>query len=365
MIEVIFKLIVILMSIYSLYFLIKCLIKNKPIKEYNPKTKFGIIIPARNEEKVIGKLIDSLKNQNYPKNLYDIIVIPNNCNDNTEIIADSKKVKVLKYNIKFSSKGEVLKKAFKDLIKKDYDAFIIFDADNIVDKNFVKEMNNCVLNGSLICQGYRDSKNYNDNWLAYSYSVFYWLQNLFFSKMGNCSISGTGFMITKELIKKYGFNVSTLTEDTELGVMCEINKIKIDFCSKAITYDEQPTDIITSWIQRKRWTVGVVECQKKYLRNIIKNNCFMSFMVVNNSVWNLFIFILFLIFLIDLKYFIGLILVSYLFVLTISIITLIINKKRFNFKVFSFSIFLLTGIPINIIYLFVKDYKWDQIEHKC
>lgn len=270
MMEIIYYLIICCLIMYGIYFLIKCLIKSKPIIEHKDKTKFGVIIPARNEEKVIGKLLDSLNKQNYSKKLYDVFVIPNNCSDNTELVVLSKNVNVLKYRKKFNSKGEVLKEAFKDLIKKDYDAFIIFDADNIVDKNFLKEMNNSVLEGSLVCQGYRDSKNHNDNWISYGYSMFYWLQNLFFNKIGNVSVSGTGFMVKKEVIERYGFDMKTLTEDVEFSVNCNLNNIKIDFCSKAITYDEQPTNIVTSWIQRKRWTVGVVQGLKLYLKKIIK-----------------------------------------------------------------------------------------------
>lgn len=365
MMEIIFYVITVSLILYSIYFFIKCIIKNKFIKNYNPKTKFGIIIPARNEEKVIGKLIDSLISQNYPKNMYDIFVIPNNCNDNTEQIAISKNVNILKYDIKFNSKGEVLKKAFSDLIKENYDAFIIFDADNIVDKNFIKEMNNSVLNGSLACQGYRDSKNYNDNWLSYSYSMFYWLQNLFFNKIGNTSVSGTGFMIKKDIIKQYGFNMQTLTEDIEFSVNCNLNKIKIDFCSTAITYDEQPTNIITSWVQRKRWTVGVVQCLKLYIKKIIKKHDMTSFILLNNPIWNLLILLIYLLFISNIKYLVLLTIIAYLFSLYISIMILIFNKKKFNIKFLSFSLFLLIGIPINIIYLFVKDYNWEQIEHKC
>ena len=364
MIEIFFDAITCCLIIYSIYFLIKCLINNKTVNEHKNKTKFGVIIPARNEEKVIGKLLDSLNKQNYSKKLYDIFVIPNNYSDNTELVALSKNVNVLKYRKKFNSKGEVLKEAFKDLIKKDYDAFIIFDADNVVDENFLKEMNNSVLEGSNVCQGYRDSKNYNDNWISYSYSMFYWLQNLFFEKTDNVSLSGTGFMVKKEIIEKYGFDMKTLTEDIEFSVNCNLNKIKIDFCPKAITYDEQPTNIVTSWIQRKRWTVGVVQCLKLYIKKIVKACDIKSFILLNNPVWNLLILITFLLFIFNIKYLLLLVIVVYLFSLYVSLIIIIFNNKKINIKLLSFSLFLLIGIPINIIYLFVKDYKWEQIEHK-
>ena len=61
-------------------------IKEKPLK-VNKKHKFMAIVPAHNEEAVVGNLIESLKNQNYDKELYDIYVIADNCTDNTAKIA--------------------------------------------------------------------------------------------------------------------------------------------------------------------------------------------------------------------------------------------------------------------------------------
>ena len=77
---------------YSIYYVITGIFGfinyNKQfIKNHHAKYKFGVLIPCRNEENVIGNLIDSLNKQNYPKELYEIIVLPNNCNDKTEEIA--------------------------------------------------------------------------------------------------------------------------------------------------------------------------------------------------------------------------------------------------------------------------------------
>lgn len=348
-----------LLIIVTVCFLFKLFDKTKVITEYESKNKFAILIPARNEENVISNLLDSLNNQNYPKELYDIYVIPNNCNDKTEELSKDK-AKILKYDINFKTKGEVLKKAFSDLME--YDAFIVFDADNVVDSNFIKTMNNYLCNGSLVVQCYRDSKNY-ENWLSYSYSIFYWLQNLYFEKINSSFISGTGFMIKKEVIKKYGFNVETLTEDTEFSVFCEINKIKIDFAKEAITYDEQPTDFITSWNQRKRWTVGVVQTLKLYFKRIIETSSINSFIILNNPVFNLIGLIIALLYLGNMNYFIILISSLYIFMIVIAFITISYNNKKLDYRLFLFPVFILSWIPINIIYLFKKDCEWKEIKH--
>ena len=79
------------------------------------KHTFAVIIPARNEEKVIANLLKSLKTQNYPKELYDVFVVANNCTDKTSEIALSHNVNVIEGNENIKSKGDALKLAFTKL----------------------------------------------------------------------------------------------------------------------------------------------------------------------------------------------------------------------------------------------------------
>ena len=122
-------------------------------------TRFAVLVAARNEELVIGSLINSLLTQNYPPELYDVWVIPNNCTDNTALAARNFGAKVLECTVPVSSKGEVMRFAYRTLKDKGYDAFCVFDADNMADPNFLKEMNNAYRAGARAAQGYRDSKN--------------------------------------------------------------------------------------------------------------------------------------------------------------------------------------------------------------
>ena len=123
--------------IYSLYFVITGLFilkKNKTkIKNSKELTKFAVLIPARNEENVIKDLITSLKSQTYKSDLYDIYALKNNCTDNTRNIVEKEKVNIIDVKKKTKTKGEVLKYAFNELKDTNYDAYLIFDADNVVD----------------------------------------------------------------------------------------------------------------------------------------------------------------------------------------------------------------------------------------
>lgn len=384
---------------YSIYYVITGIFGFKNynkqfIKNHHAKYKFGVLIPCRNEENVIGNLIDSLNKQNYPKELYEIIVLPNNCNDKTEEIVLSKKANILKFRKKVTCKGDVLKLAFNKLIKRnDIDAFIIFDADNVVHPNFLKNMNNALCEGYNVAQGCRDSKNPYDNWISGSYSIFYWVQNFFFNKArmqinGSASINGTGFMVKKDVIIKNGFDVHTLTEDVEFSALCAINNEKIAYVENAITYDEQPVKMKASWHQRKRWTAGTYQCLKRYhkklLSGFIKNkniaclDMFLNFLApVIQLLGMLFLLLAVVNDLIAINTNKALIMflslnivgavVLYCVNLLIDIFVVKYNKKsvKLNFDgLILFALFMLTWIPINITCLFNKDLKWKEIKHE-
>ena len=137
-------------------------------------------------------------------------------------------------------------------------------------------MNNTLCNGYRVAQGYRDSKNPSDTWISSSHSLHYMIQNYFMNRARmninkSCFVNGTGFMISKEYLNENGYNSLTITEDIELNVNCGLNNEQIAFVEKAITYDEQPISFDASWKQRKRWSIGTLQCLKVYWRKIFKD----------------------------------------------------------------------------------------------
>lgn len=382
--------------IYMIYYLIIAIFAFKRKKlniNNNFKNKFAIVIPARNEELVIGNLIQSLNKQNYPKDKYDVFVLPNNCSDDTEKISQKMGAKIIDSKKKLiNSKGDALRTAFENLKDKDYNAYIIFDADNIVHPEFINNMNNYLCLGYRVAQGYRDSKNPSDTWISSSHSLHYIIQNFFMNKSRmninkSCFINGTGFMISKEIINEYGYDSSTITEDIELTVKCGLNNEKIAFVENAITYDEQPTDFIVSWKQRKRWSAGILQCLKVYHKKLFqaykKNGNIASFdmlLVFMAPVMQILSFILtivltlFRIFHIELYdimsylYASGVVffLVLYLGNVLMNIYVTTYNKKKpedIISGIFLFSFFILSWIPINIVCMVKKYNKWEEIRH--
>lgn len=399
MIQVIYYIFFSITLFYGLYYAITGIYgffrpKKFRIKPYLPKNKFAVIIPARNEADVVGHLVTSLINNNYPKNLFDVYVAVNNTTDNSKEVALKAGAKVIDVKIKVKSKGEVLRYVF-DKLKNDksIDAYIIFDADNIAHPDFLSRMNDTLESGYNVAEGFRDSKNITDNWISGSYSLYYYMQNFFFNKsrmtMGTSgSINGTGFMVRKSKIDNEGFDTKTMTEDIEFTAQCALKNEPIAFVESAITYDEQPVNFKASWKQRTRWSVGCLQCMKFYSFKLLKH--FLK--TGNSSAFDMFMnFIAPVIQVICLAEFVALILfrifniqlydvfstlfssgvlflaLSYISGVVVSIFVIKYNKRKSKSVVSAivlFAVFILTWIPINVICLFKKDLKWEEIKHK-
>ena len=250
-------------------------IKDKPL-QVKKDHRFMAIIPAHNEEAVVGNLVESLKKQNYNKELYDIYVIADNCTDNTAKVAkEAGAIVYERYNATKKTKGYALDWFLQQKIKEDapYDAFFVFDADNIVDPNFIKNMNKKLCQGEDVVQGYRDIKNPTDSWITAGYAIFYWTMHRFYHlaryNLGlSPLLNGTGFMVRFDVVKPQGWDTVTLTEDIEFSLKRIIKGKRLGWATDAICYDEQPVGFSQSWSQRSRWTVGHMQCIKEYTKQL-------------------------------------------------------------------------------------------------
>ena len=163
------------MTLWGGYYLVTALMSWRKPMDYGrhpASTRFAILVAARNEELVIGNLINSLLAQDYPRELYDIWVIPNNCTDHTAQAARDFGANVMECTVPVKCKGDVMRFAYRQLRDKGYDAFCVFDADNVADPRFLREMNNAYRAGARAAQGYRDSKNPNDTAISGCYSIY-------------------------------------------------------------------------------------------------------------------------------------------------------------------------------------------------
>lgn len=377
-------------NIVSICSLVK--LKDKKLKE-KKNNRFMAIIPAHNEEAVVANLVESLKNQDYPKDLYDIYVIADNCTDETAKAAkDAGAIVYKRFDEEHKTKGYALQWFLKQKIEEDapYDAFCVFDADNIVDVNFLKNMNKKLCQGEDVVQGYRDIKNPTDSWVSGGYALFYWTMNRFYHlaryNLGlSPLINGTGFMVRFDVVKPDGWNTKTLTEDIEFSLKRIISGHKLGWATDAIVYDEQPVDFKQSWSQRSRWTVGHIQCIKEYTKDLAlavkEHKTLMNFDGLLYILGSIPMFVITIVLLlINLIMYIAhgmtqadLILnyVRYLiptFIIPVLLGVLIMKLENKPIKpmiksLLCFPIFMGSWLVINFKCLFKRETKWEKIEH--
>ena len=239
---------------------------------------FALVVAAHNEEQVIEHMVESLTKLNYPKDKYSIFVIADNCTDKTAEIARNAGAEVFeRYNTTERGKGFALEWMFDKIynMERKYDSVVIFDADNIVDKDFLYHINEQCKRGYKVVQGYIDSKNPNDSWVSYSYSLGFWSTNKLFQvsryKLGlGCQLCGTGFSVDLDVLREIGWGATCLTEDMEFTMKLCMNDIRVAFAYDAIVYDEKPITFKQSWNQRVRWMQGHADVFCRFFTKCMK-----------------------------------------------------------------------------------------------
>ena len=155
--------------------------------------------------------------------------------------------------------------------------FFVFDADNIVDPQFVREMNKMYDTGEYSAlTSYRNSQNFCANWISAGYALWFLRESRFLNRprtrLGvNCAVSGTGFLISADVLREEGgWNYHLLTEDIEFSIASAVRGRKIGYCGNAIIYDEQPEHFRQSWDQRLRWSKGFYQVDAKYTGALLR-----------------------------------------------------------------------------------------------
>ncbi|RSX58773.1 glycosyltransferase family 2 protein [Bifidobacterium samirii] len=242
---------------------------------------YAVLISARNEENVISNLIDCIQTQTYPSALIDIWLVADNCDDHTADVARAKGCHVVeRFNKELIGKGYALTYLLDHMNETGasdrYDAFFVFDADNKLDRRYFEEMNKAFQAGFRILTSYRNSVNLSDNWVSSGSALWFIRESRFLSAsrmwLGNsCHVGGTGFMFSREVMKRNnGWKFHLLTEDLEFTMDSLLHGDRIGYCGTAILYDEQPVTFQQSWRQRLRWSKGFLQVFRYYGPALIK-----------------------------------------------------------------------------------------------
>lgn len=376
---------------------------NKP-KKRKCTHNFCVLIPARYESKVIEGLLKSIKNQTYKINMKDVYVVVESLEDKTVNICKKYNTSVfVRKDLELKRKGYALDEAVKYILScnKNYDAYFIFDADNVLDENYFKNMIPIFDKGYDLSAGYRNCKNGNDSVISAASALTFSLVNTVFNEKKNretrnITFSGTGFYIRGYLIKKWGgYPFHTLTEDYELSSYATLNNLTTYYNVNSVFYDEQPLRFKDTINQRIRWIRGYFDVRKLYTKRMFQSldsadeNYGSKLDEAFGIIPYILIVIGLVIWLLSLMFFViynfllndklwksnALELIIYLFaiyfiLMIMTFVMLILEGKKINLNkktklkaLFYNPIFMITYVPCAIRALTAKEVSWTRVEH--
>lgn len=251
---------------------------NKTFMRTQTMHRYGLCIAARNEQKVIRNLLESIANQDYDLSKLTVFVVADNCTDGTaDAVREFMKTSSLDIVLcehndpNERTKGYALRYLFDRIIQgggvERYDGYFIFDADNVLNRDYVTRMNEAFDEGYDAVTSFRNSKNTGQNWISFSYAM-HWLNKCATEHRGNnlfhlsCRIQGTGFLFSNKYVKN-GWNYVTFTEDRDFCSDVVLKGGRVVYCEAARFYDEQPSKLKVAWRQRVRWAKGHLQSSVK------------------------------------------------------------------------------------------------------
>ena len=364
---------------------------------------FAFFISAHNEEPVIGNLVRSILSQDYPRELIDCFVVCDACTDNTHEMAEQAGAIVWDRNdLARRGKSWAMDYGFDRILNEygdKYDAFFVFDADNLVSPNYTTIMNQAFDAGYLVATSYRNSKNFDSSWISAGNALWFMREAKFLNNARmmvgtSCAISGSGWMVSEKIVRgMHGWDFHTLTEDIQFSTFCAANNIQIGF-APAEFYDEQPVTFKASWVQRLRWTKGFYQVFFSYKGDLgkgIRHRQFASYDMMMTIAPGMLLTLLsafinstyliigslshgFLVTEAELSMCVGSLVMTfgsmYVVFFILAVITTISershihsqSKVRIFTNLFTFPIFMMTYVPMAVVALF-KKVEWVPTKH--
>ena len=246
--------------LYLLIFAIFSLKKRK--NTYPParkKYRFAVLFPCYMEDEVILNSVNSFFDQEYPRELYDVIVISDRMTEETDQALQDLSALVVKADSPKSTKTNALRRAIRYIEeeKRSYDVIVVLDADNLVDIDFLDKINDAFYSGCMVVQTHRVAKNRNTS-IAVLDAVSEEINNSIFRKghteLGfSSALIGSGMAFDYQLFKEYIQTASSIGIDKNLEKSLLKNYIFIEYLETVFTYDEKVKQKADFYNQRRRW----------------------------------------------------------------------------------------------------------------
>lgn len=242
------------------------------------KLRFDILVPAHNESLVIERTIRSLQRLDWPADRFRIVVIADNCDDDTAQLARASGVHVLeRHDPTRMGKNHALRYggAFS-AADEGVDAIVVIDADTVVSPNLLHACASRIEQGAQAVQVRYGVLNPDESWrtrlLTIAYAAFHDVRSRARERLGvSAGLRGNGMCLTLELLRAQAFRTHTITEDLEYGIMLGLAGIRVHYVDEAYVKAEQTPSARGAHSQRQRWERGRLHVIRDYTGPLLAN----------------------------------------------------------------------------------------------
>lgn len=271
----------VILNLIGIPFLIQLLymlfgwVKKKKFPKTEKKNRIAVVFAACNEEDVIEDTVRSvIEKQKYPRELFDVYVVAHNCKDKTAENARKGGAIVVEYSDpdpKTHILAYAIKKGFETVANsgKNYAFIIRLDADNYINDEYLDLMNDAYNAGVELARPYESALNITQNIYTKASGLYYAYDSRFASRVRErahlaAHVNGPGSMFSMRLVKEYGYDVISISDDSEYLSKRLLNKVYGHFVEDAVVYEDLPSTFKDTYARNKRMGHGVSRIWFKY-----------------------------------------------------------------------------------------------------
>lgn len=237
-----------------------------------PSSRFAVLVPAHNEEKLLPLLLESIRKTGYPEHLLDVFVVADNCTDGTaKSVGDYPCMVFERQNDELIGKGYALEWLLEQIQERsaEFDAYVFLDSDCEITPNFFSVMDTRFRRGDRAVQAYYTTANPTETWVSSLRHLALILMH--HTRPGgrevlglSCGIFGTGMALHREVVERFGWQTHGLAEDVEYFMQLVENGIRVSYAREAEVLSAMPSTLRASRTQNERWEKGRLSVAKRY-----------------------------------------------------------------------------------------------------
>jgi 1,2-diacylglycerol 3-beta-glucosyltransferase len=239
-----------------------------------PTRRFRFVVPAHNESAGIGGTIESLLAVDYPRDLFEVVVVADNCSDDTAAKARAAGATVIeRHDLEKRGKGYALDRAFSET-PPDVDAVVVIDADTLVSPNLLRAFAARRDLGARAMQADYAVRNPDAAWrtrlIAIAFGAFHIVRSRARERLGlSCGLRGNGMCFARELLQEIPHRAYSVVEDVEYGIRLGEAGYRVHYTDEAHVYGEMVTSSAAANTQRRRWEEGRKALVREHARRLL------------------------------------------------------------------------------------------------